>query len=356
MRLAETDLAGLQARAPEWNELAARASNPFMTAAWLTCWTRAFSDGDARVLVLEDEDRLIAGGCFLGGRTGALAAAANVHSGDWDVVAVDDDARRRLWAEIAARGPTRITAGPLPESGDSVAAARRSLADAGYRVVEQRLPASPCMALPRSLDELLRGRSRNLRSQIGRRRRALDREGTVEFRMTSSLDYERDLERVFAVEASGWKGRSKTAMAATPATDKLYREFAERAAREGWLRLYLLEVDGETIAVDYGCALGGCGYLLKTGFREDYGHLAPGLVLRSEVLRASIEEGLDRYDFLGGPDPYKTRWTDQLRGRITLHAFRGFRAAPSLAWWSVLRPTLKGVRTRVSRSPAGRNG
>ncbi len=77
------------------------------------------------------------------------------------------------------------------------------------------------------------------------------------------------------------------------------------------------------------------------------GRLAPGLVLRAEVIRASIDEGLKRYDFLGGPDPYKLRWTEQLRPKSTLHVFRGGRMLPAYAWWSTLRPAAKAGRTAL---------
>lgn len=349
MHLTEIGLGDLEALAPEWDALAARAGNPFLTTAWLACWARAFAAGDISAFALKDDGRLLAGGCFMADGRGGLASAANSHSNDWDVVAVDDGARAGFWDGLAGLRSGRLTAALLPD-GARAATALSSLKRAGYRAVEQELPPSPWMSLPGSLDELLRSRSRNLRSQVGRRRRALEREGALTFRVTTGgAELERDLESFLAVEASGWKGETGTAIAASGPTNSLYRGFAELAAREGWLRLYLLELDGEPIAGDYGCAFAGCGYLLKTGFREDRGHLAPGLVLRAEVVRASIEEGLRRYDFLGGPDPYKLRWTDELRERTTLRAFMGARAAPSYLWWRALRPSLKAGRDRVQR-------
>lgn len=349
MQLREIGLGDLEALASEWDALAAQAASPFLTTAWLASWARAFAADDFSAFVLEDDGRLLAGGCFVTDGRDGLTSSANSHSNDWDVVAVDDGARACLWDGLAALRSRRLTAALLPD-GAQAAAARDSLRRAGYRAVEQELPPSPWMRLPGSLDELLRSRSRNLRSQVGRRRRALEREGALTFRATTGgAELERDLESFLAVEGSGWKGETGTAIAASPPTDSLYRGFAELAAREGWLRLYLLELDGEPIAGDYGCAFAGCGYLLKTGFREDYGHLAPGLVLRAEVVRASIEEGLQRYDFLGGPDPYKLRWTDDLRDRATLRAFRGARATPSYLWWRALRPSLKAGRDRVQR-------
>jgi CelD/BcsL family acetyltransferase involved in cellulose biosynthesis len=216
------------------------------------------------------------------------------------------------------------------------------------------------MELPGSFEELLAGRSRNLRSQVGRRRRNLEKEGELALReVRGGETLERDLEAFFALEAAGWKGETGTgtAIASDPALLALYGGFARDAAERGWLRLYLLELDGRPIAADYGCAYEGTGFLIKTAFDEELGRLAPGLVLRAAVLEASIEEGLGRYDFLGGPDSYKTRWTERLRERVTVRAWRGAGAAIPHAWRSRVRPALKrardSARNRIAKGDGG---
>ena len=105
------------------------------------------------------------------------------------------------------------------------------------------------------------------------------------FRVTvGGPDLERDLNAFLHVEASGWKARRGTAIVANPRTDRLYRSFATRAAARGQLRLALPR--------DLGCVVGDTGFLLKTGFDESYARLSPGLMLRGEVLRTCVEEGL----------------------------------------------------------------
>jgi CelD/BcsL family acetyltransferase involved in cellulose biosynthesis len=356
--LETVELEEFEALADRWEALVGERDGPFVTAAWLTAWWRAFARDDGLALALMDGERLLAGGCFRESRGGAgLASATNAHSGDWDVVAVDAEAAQRLWAELLGLHRHRdLRLDAIPGDHGHGDALRGAAAATGYRTIEEEQPPSPWMDLPASLEELLKGRSRNLRSQVGRRTRALESEGTVALRTTKGgPDLERDLGRFFELEASGWKGEIGTAIALDPSLEALYRDFATAAAKAGRLRLYFLELDGEPIAADYGCVHGGCGYLVKTGFREDLGRFAPGLVLRAEVLRASIEEGLSRYDFLGGPDGYKTRWTDDLRERSTLRAFRGVRGLPAYTWWASLRPALKSARelargrTRVAR-------
>jgi CelD/BcsL family acetyltransferase involved in cellulose biosynthesis len=130
----------------------------------------------------------------------------------------------------------------------------------------------------------------------------------------------------------------------------LYRRFAHDAARAGILRVHLLELDGRLVAGDLGCAIGDTAFLVKTGYDEALGRLSPGLVLRAEVLRASVREGLRAYDFLGPDDDYKLRWTEIVRPRVTVRAFRGAAAPGASAYHRTIRPALKKAHQVLVRS------
>jgi len=329
----------------DWDELALRTPSPFLTQAWLDSWWRTRGKGGRVVASLVAADgKLLAAAAFARSRFGKLTATADEHSGDWNVVAIDDPARSMLLDELAGLDSPTLVMGPLRSS----ALAHGAFARAGRRVRESSGPHSPYLALAGSFDELLAARSSNLRSQFRRRRRALERRGGLRLRTTVGGDaLEDDLDAVLRLEASGWKGRDGTAILSRRDTECLYRDFIHAAATKGWLRLYLLELDGVPIAGDLGCAIGGEGFLVKTGFDESLADASPGLVLRGEVLRASMDEGLRGYDFLGGPDPYKLRWTEELRPRTNVHGYRGVAAVPSEAWRHALRPALAHGRRRA---------
>jgi CelD/BcsL family acetyltransferase involved in cellulose biosynthesis len=353
MGLLEIDRAEFDSLSPQWDALAERAGSPFLTAAWFGAWWDAYAPDGGTALVMRDGDgSLLAGACF---RAAArdLRPMANAHTSDWGAVAADADSARRFWAEVAARSGRRLVLERLPLQPDLVSPARESIESSGFSVVAEPGEASPWMELPGSLEELLAARSRNLRSQVGRRQRALEKEGKLEFRtIRDEGELDGVLDEFLRLEAAGWKGDAGTAILADRATETMYRSFAIAAARQGLLRMYVLELDGRLIAGDYACVYDGCGYLIKTAFDEEMGRYAPGLVLRAEVLRASIDEGLKRYDFLGGPDSYKLRWTEELRERVTLRAFRGPSSVPARIWWSAARPALKRMHNAVRRRTA----
>ena len=302
------------------------------------------------------DGRLRAGVALRRSPLGGLAAPADAHSDDWDAVAEDEEARQALWEGVGALGARHLTL-PALRAGPSALAARDALTAAGYRLHAEPGNRSPFLELPDEPDALLAGASRNLRSQVGRRRRQLAGEGELVMRATTGgSDLDRDLDELFRVEASGWKAREGTAILAEPGAEALYRAFAHAAAERGWLRMYLLEVGGRVVAADLGCAIGGEGFLIKTGFDEDWSRMSPGLVLRADVLRASIEEGLRAYDFLGPDDAYKLRWTPTVRPRLTLRAFRGPLALPGIGYRRAVRPALKRARDAAVAARSERSG
>lgn len=339
----------------EWDALAERAATPFLLREWLTAWCEAFAGDEIMVATLREADGGLAAAAVLCERRGRLGTPTNEHTGDWDAVAVDDAARGLLWAGIMGLRRRGLRLEWMRADTRDTAIAAAALTSAGYRILLKPQTASPYLALPATWEGLLASRSSNLRQQWRRRRRALAREGDLALRVTTGdSELERDLETFLALEASGWKGRQATAINSEPRTLRLYRTFARGAAARGALRIYLLELDGRAIAADVGCVVAGVGFLLKTGFDEADADYAPGLVLRGEVLRASIEAGLVGYDFLGGPDPYKLRWTDDLRPRVALHAYRGAAGVAFGSYHRCVRPVLArglhGIRDLRARS------
>jgi CelD/BcsL family acetyltransferase involved in cellulose biosynthesis len=336
------------ALADDWNRLALDRPSPFLTHEWLTAWSVAFGRGTPTTVLLRDSNGQLAGGALLfRSRLGTLATPVNEHTGDWAVVGRDEEARSHVWATIAALpAPLTVQTGLIDPAPARIALERR-----GRRVFGTVGARSPFLVLPPRFDDLVQHASRNLRSQLGRRRRAFERQGRLSFRTTTGGPrLARDLDAFLRVEGSGWKARSGTAIVSDPVTERLYRDFAAVAADRGWLRLHLLELDGEPIAADLGCAINGSAFLIKTGFDEAHARGSPGLVLRAEVLRASIEEGLTEYDFLGGPDGYKLRWTSAVRPRTTLRAVNPYVGVLVETHRRAVRPWLRRGRATVRRA------
>jgi CelD/BcsL family acetyltransferase involved in cellulose biosynthesis len=337
----------------EWNRLAILAGSPFVTHEWISAWWEAFGDGQLLCALLRDGDGSLRGGacCRLSAAGELTSPTDSAYSYEWNVVAVDDAARRDVWDAIARFGARRVHVSLLPDRPDGAGAACEGLLRGGYRVLGRRTEISPYLPLPGSWDELLGSIGKNLRHKWRRNRRALDRDGGLVLRTTRhEADVERDLDLFLNLEAAGWKGRAGTAIICDPRSELLYRGFAHAAARQGWLRLSILQCHGTPVAAAYGCAFAGRAFRLKSAFDERYAEHSPGLVLVAEELQRSIAEGLTEYDFLGSAEFHKMRWGSRTRNRITVRGYRGASTLPAYAYRAKLRPLLGKVRRQVRRT------
>jgi CelD/BcsL family acetyltransferase involved in cellulose biosynthesis len=350
MQLRPSDLAAIEAVAPEWNRLAWQAGSPFLTYEWLSSWWTALGNGELLCAFLQaDDGSLLGGACCRVASNGHLMAPTDPdYSEEWDVVALSDASRRRLWQAIAGFGARRLALFPLPDGASGADLAREELRRAGYRLVQRQVELSPYRPLPDSWDALMDSLSRNERRHWRRSRRSLDALGGLSLRVASSEDeVKRDLELFLRLEAAGWKGREGTAILRRPEAERLYRGFARGAARQGWLRIAVLESGGQPVAASYGCVFARRAFRIKSAFNEDYADQSPGFVLLGEELRHAVEQGLEEYAFLGAPTFHKLRWGARTRPRVVIRGYRGPRTWPAYAYRAKLRPLLGKLRRSV---------
>ena len=81
----------------------------------------------------------------------------------------------------------------------------------------------------------------------------------------------------------------------------------------GWLRLFVLRLNGEPAASLYAFRYNHVFYFYQSGFDPAYGKYSVGLVTMALSIKAAIEEGAEEYDFLRGDERYKFQWTNTVR-------------------------------------------
>lgn len=151
-------------------------------------------------------------------------------------------------------------------------------------------------------------RSRNLRSQIGRKTRALERNHELAFRRTVERSgVAADVSAFFRLHDERWSGRGGSA-SSTERSRSFHADFAAAALERGWLRLWFLELDGEAVAAWYGWRLGPRYSYYLAGFSPLWSRKSVGFVLLAHTMRSAVEEGAREYDLLLGAEEYKSRF------------------------------------------------
>jgi CelD/BcsL family acetyltransferase involved in cellulose biosynthesis len=176
-----------------------------------------------------------------------------------------------------------------------------------------RLEASPTLRFQGGWDAFVASRSANMRDQLRRRERRLRRRYGVEFRLADDeARLEGDLDVLFALHRARWGASSPFA------PEAFHREVTRAALAEGRLRLWLLELDGVARAAWLGFRLGGVESYYQAGRDPDYDADSVGFVLLAHTIREALDDGVEEYRFLRGPEPYKDRFANSDPGLETV--------------------------------------
>jgi CelD/BcsL family acetyltransferase involved in cellulose biosynthesis len=179
-------------------------------------------------------------------------------------------------------------------------------------------------------EQYLAGRSRRLRNDVGRKMRSLRRDHRVEVRRSTAVHEVRaDMDTLFRLHDARWGTREGTSSIADPLVRGFQHDLAQAMHQHGWLRLYLLEVDGEPASAWYGWHVGGRFSYYQAGFDPNWSRHSVGFLLLAETIREAVSEGATDYDLLRGSEGFKARFSNAER-----HGCRVV-VAPSLSTTSV---------------------
>lgn len=206
---------------------------------------------------------------------------------------------------------------------------------------------SPYLSLPPDWDSFVASKSANFRSDMRRKWNKGTAAGLEVHLVSGESEAMAALDLILSIEATSWKESEGTSISSQALPLRFYQSFLPRAAKMGWLRVYLVSVKGRPIAYDMGVLLREKYYMLKTSFVEEFGKLSPGVYLRQYVIRDLIDfGGVREHDFLGDAETYKLRWTSQMRPHTNIFIYNT-RSLKALALHGA-----KSIHRRLkSRSP-----
>jgi CelD/BcsL family acetyltransferase involved in cellulose biosynthesis len=323
------------ALAEAWDALVARGpvDVPMVRHAWLAAWLDAFAPGaEPLVLVARAPSGEPAGmAALLAERRRGLTwlrAPANDHSCrvEWALGPDASGGVAALWRHLRDRVPWDVLLlRDLPRDGPTATFLEPLARADGHLTGRWESMRTPFIPLAGEAAE--ERTSAKFRANLRRRARKLQEAGAVALRRAERPDeVDAALAEFLALEASGWKGASGSAIALDPAAAAFYARLARDAARRGALAMRLLTLDGRAVAAHLGILHRGVYYLPKTGYDEALGAASPGQLLQREVLAECEARGLSRFDFLG-PDMAWTRdWAPRHAPHDWLYVYR-----PSLA-------------------------
>src|SRR5262245_15400972 len=292
----------------EWTRLAAANRNVFATWEWNRLWWESYGNGrKLRVAVVR--------------RDGAMKAIVPLY--EWSrrplriVRLIGHGPGERLGpispsddAETATRALQLALAAEPHDAfvGDWVAGDHGWTGVLGGRLV--RVTGYPILPFGvGSWDEFLASCSPHFRKRARYARNRLERRHEVRFRASDSDSLERDLDTTFRLHRARFHDKGGCPFCGEH--EAFQRRFAAVAHERGWLRLLLLEVDGEVVSCDYGFLFERAYFAYQGGRDSAWDRESVGFVLDVESIRRALEDGAVEYRFLGGEEAYKYRLSSE---------------------------------------------
>ena len=156
---------------------------------------------------------------------------------------------------------------------------------------------------PTPQEHLRQALERKRRKELQRKRRRLEEAGTLVFsRQSDATDLTPWIDEFLTLEASSWKGEQGSALASAPATEALFRESLEGAARAGKLERLAFHLDGRPVAMLSSFLSGSQGFGFKTAYAADLAKLSPGMLLQVENLAILEHDDIVMSDSCAAPD------------------------------------------------------
>ncbi len=319
----------------EWRQLCidGPSNELFYWPDWIATYLRAFEPGGRVVLVSARTRGALKAVLplvekkthFCGLPILKLRGAANVHSNRFDLVraagAEGHGAVQAIWNAVRELPGWDVVELPdVPQGGAAEQLLQAARCD-GFQVGQSESICSPCISLQGVKEPYSLALNSHFRQNLRRRWRQAEARGGLRLHRVDHADAAA-LARFYDLEAGGWKGKEKTAIACNPATKRFYDEVAAVAERFGFFSLYLLESAGTPIAGHFGLTYNNHYYSPKVAYDESYGQYGPGHLIVLAILRDCLQRGIKEFDFLGSSMAWKDKWASQTRRHFVCYIFQ----------------------------------
>jgi len=351
-----------------WNSLlrANPASSIFQTPEWLASWWQAYGQNrDFFALVFADSTGAVVGIAplyadqtrFLGLSltTLRMVGAGSGDSDGLDFITAPGyaiDCAQAFIAWLGAQKEWHVCAlETLPQNSQVAKFLFQRIQESGMSIDSTFTP-NFIIDLPPTWPQYVSSLESAFRPLLTRYPRRLQSRFTVKFsRCKDADDLKVQLQTLFDLHQMRWTGRGETGAFAGNERRDFYYRMAMAFLHRDWLEFWRLELNGETVGAQFCFRYNDTVSLLQEGFHPRYAGEKIGYALKAHLLEEMIRTGARRYDFLGGADPYKSKFGAHQENYLNL-----FIAGPSMLarLYLQVQKQKRGIKAWLKRMiPAG---
>jgi CelD/BcsL family acetyltransferase involved in cellulose biosynthesis len=356
------DVARFEALRDEWEELLNDSSSDciFLSWEWLFTWWRCMAeDRRLRLILVRDSGRLIAIAPLAlrpprWKRLLPFPALEFLGSGcvgsDYLDLIIRRGEESRVLSALAGclAGGAAVDFSQTRADGSRAAELARELESGGWEI--RRTPTDLCPYIDlqgQTWDSYLSSLGPAHRYNLRRRLRNLQSKWRFSFELAVTEEQRAaGLREVIALHGLRWRSRGESGVFGNPDMVAFHEEFSRLALGRGWLRLYVLRLDGKAVAAWYGFNYRGVVSYYQGGFDPAFYKHSVGLVMMGLAIKAALDEQALAYDFLRGDESYKSLWTCRERELVRLDLFAPCLRGVFYRQWMELRWNIRKKMTR----------
>jgi len=324
--------------AEEWAELLndSDADCLFLTREWLETWWRHFStERTLAITTVRRHSRLLGlaplfsernrFGGFLPSRSMQFLGSGLVGSDYLDIVirrGHEQQVSRSLTEYFNGRR-SMMTFSHLNAKDALAAGLVQELEQAGWIAQRRIIDVSPHIPLKgHTWESYLSGLGSQHRYNFNRRLKNLHKLGTLTFGVVEHEEQRPEaLRNLLDLHNLRWDQRGGSETLRSPTMQAFHDAFSRTALERGWLRLFILRLDGRPIGALYGFLYRRRFYFYQSGFDPAYRQQSVGLVTMGLAIKHAVTEGVEDYDLLHGTETYKALWASESRELVRIQMF-----------------------------------
>jgi CelD/BcsL family acetyltransferase involved in cellulose biosynthesis len=333
------DFSEVESLRDDWNKILqqCRDKDVFSTWEWLSCWWKHFGrERKLKVLTVKDGDRIIGIAplmlseySFLHlGKFRKIEFIGTPHSDYNNLLLLSEESRcvKLFFNHLMELADWDLL--ELKDVREETACAnafREIRKDKGQelRVFEETL--CPYIRLPSSREEFFDHLSSNMRRNLRRRMRKLQKSYKFEVRTQDDFNsVGQAMKTFFDLHQRRWTSKGKPGAFASKVFRNFHLNLAEVFQEKGWLALYFLVADDEPVAALYTFEYNNKKYGYLSGFEPEFARYGVGNLLKLHVIEDCLKKGIKEYDLTRGFELYKADWATGVRRNLGIRmAYKG---------------------------------
>jgi len=317
-----------------WNQTLEKSPSDtvFLTHEWFRCWWQAYG-GENRlfILLVEDEGEIIAVAPLMiskeryrGFPVKRVGFIENNNSpkSDFIILAKDKEClslivnylrkNKNLWDILFLNN--------IPRESRTTDILPQLFVEKGILFGIRDGTSSPYITINSDWQNYYSKRSKKFREVLNNKANRLKKLGTITVQEFNNRN-EDLMAKVFEIGRRSWKEKEKIAISSTKENRKFFSQLSKIASQKGWLSIWLLNLNGQSIAFEYHLKYKRKVYALRAAYMEEYQEASPGSVLDKHIIEHLFRGDFTGYDLGPGVVFYKMRWTSEVRDCLQFAIF-----------------------------------